>query len=168
MASAEAPGEGGAATASNSDLSPNEYSFNLSPDWELRNYTHHIRAIFPLLGKDRPPTDHPPQSRSLSDWVCSWDNDDTLRNVPRRDSDLNERRVFMKRLLTVVVLVGLLVPSMRAAEKPADNPPPAVKVGDMAPDFTLTDQNNNKVSLHDFKGKKNVALAFYIFAFTGG
>ena len=38
----------------------------------------------------------------------------------------------------------------------------------MAPDFTLTDQNGNKVSLHDFKGKKNVALAFYIFAFTGG
>ena len=36
------------------------------------------------------------------------------------------------------------------------------------PDFTLTDQNGNKVSLHDFKGKKNVALAFYVFAFTGG
>jgi peroxiredoxin len=39
----------------------------------------------------------------------------------------------------------------------------------MAPDFTLPDQTfKNKVSLHDFKGKKNVALAFYIFAFTGG
>jgi peroxiredoxin len=24
------------------------------------------------------------------------------------------------------------------------------------------------VSLHDFKGKKNVVLAFYVFAFTGG
>ena len=43
-----------------------------------------------------------------------------------------------------------------------------LKVGDMAPDFTLQDQSGNKVSLHDFKGKKNVALAFYIFAFTGG
>ena len=38
----------------------------------------------------------------------------------------------------------------------------------MAPDFTLTDQNGNKVSLSEFKGKKNVALAFYVFAFTGG
>ena len=39
----------------------------------------------------------------------------------------------------------------------------------MAPDFSLRDQTfKNKVSLHDFKGKKNVALAFYIFAFTGG
>ena len=48
-------------------------------------------------------------------------------------------------------------------------PPLALKVGDEAPDFTLPDQTfKNKVSLHDFKGKKNVALAFYIFAFTGG
>ena len=47
-------------------------------------------------------------------------------------------------------------------------PPPKIKVGDMAPDFTLQDQNGKKVSLHEFHGKKNVALAFYIFAFTGG
>ena len=47
-------------------------------------------------------------------------------------------------------------------------PPPKIKVGDMAPDFTLEDQNGKKVSLHEFRGKKNVALAFYIFAFTGG
>jgi len=47
-------------------------------------------------------------------------------------------------------------------------PDPTVKVGDMAPDFTLMDTHRNPVSLHDFRGKKNVALAFYIFAFTGG
>ena len=47
-------------------------------------------------------------------------------------------------------------------------PDPAVKVGDMAPDLTLMDTHRNPVSLHDFRGKKNVALAFYIFAFTGG
>jgi len=75
----------------------------------------------------------------------------------------------MNRLITTVLAAGMLLPTMRAADKPAETPPPpAVKVGDMAPDFTLTDQNGNKVSLHDFKGKKNVALAFYIFAFTGG
>ena len=75
----------------------------------------------------------------------------------------------MNRLITTVLAVGMLLPTMRAANKPAETPPPpTIKVGDMAPDFTLTDQNGNKVSLHDFKGKKNVALAFYIFAFTGG
>jgi hypothetical protein len=54
-------------------------------------------------------------------------------------------------------------------EAPAPPPAPALKVGEMAPDFSLRDQTfKNMVSLHDFKGKKNVALAFYIFAFTGG
>lgn len=71
----------------------------------------------------------------------------------------------MKRILAVALLAAAVVPALRAADTP---PPPTIKVGDMAPDFTLTDQNGNKVSLHDFKGKKNVALAFYIFAFTGG
>ena len=54
------------------------------------------------------------------------------------------------------------------AEKKDVLPDPAVKVGDMAPDFTLMDTHRNQVSLHDFRGKKNVALGFYIFAFTGG
>jgi cytochrome oxidase Cu insertion factor (SCO1/SenC/PrrC family) len=71
----------------------------------------------------------------------------------------------VKRILAVALLAAAVVPALRAADTP---PPPTIKVGDMAPDFTLTDQNGNKVSLHDFKGKKNVALAFYIFAFTGG
>lgn len=43
-----------------------------------------------------------------------------------------------------------------------------LKVGDKAPDFTLPDQNGNKVKLSEFEGKKNVVLAFYVLAFTGG
>ncbi len=43
-----------------------------------------------------------------------------------------------------------------------------LKVGDKAPDFTLTDTNWKKVRLSDFLGKKNVVLAFYVLAFTGG
>jgi peroxiredoxin (alkyl hydroperoxide reductase subunit C) len=43
---------------------------------------------------------------------------------------------------------------------------PAVKVGDAAPDFTLVDQNGQPRSLHDYRGKKNVALAFYVWAFS--
>jgi len=45
------------------------------------------------------------------------------------------------------------------------------KVGDMAPDFTLKyfDGNDLKdVSLSQYRGKKNVVVAFFIFAFTGG
>lgn len=47
-------------------------------------------------------------------------------------------------------------------------PEPKFKVGDMAPDFTLLDTKMQKIQLSSFRGKKNVALAFYIFAFTGG
>jgi len=43
-----------------------------------------------------------------------------------------------------------------------------LSVGDKAPDFTLPDQNGNRVKLSDFLGKKNVVLAFYVLAFTGG
>jgi peroxiredoxin len=49
--------------------------------------------------------------------------------------------------------------------------PLKIKVGDVAPDFTLLEYDGHSVkpvSLHDFKGKKNVALAFFVFAFTGG
>jgi peroxiredoxin len=43
-----------------------------------------------------------------------------------------------------------------------------LKVGDTAPDFTLPDNNNHPVKLSDFRGKKNVVLAFFPAAFTGG
>ena len=70
-------------------------------------------------------------------------------------------------MFTIAVSAGLSMP--RAQEPQKGGPPePAVKVGDMAPDFTLLDQNRKPVSLHDFRGKKSVALAFYVFAFTGG
>lgn len=73
----------------------------------------------------------------------------------------------MKKLLAVVLLTtGLALTAPTQTKQPP--PDPKIKVGDVAPDFTLSDQNGNKVSLHDFKGKKNVALAFYVFAFTGG
>ncbi|WOX05702.1 thioredoxin-dependent thiol peroxidase [Microbulbifer pacificus] len=42
------------------------------------------------------------------------------------------------------------------------------KVGNLAPAFTLNNQNGNKVSLKDFKGKKNVVLYFYPKALTPG
>ena len=81
----------------------------------------------------------------------------------------------MRKTIGILLLgmLGLMTPragtSLAAqTEKKDVLPDPAVKVGDMAPDFTLMDTNRKQVSLHDFRGKKNVALAFYIFAFTGG
>ncbi len=43
-----------------------------------------------------------------------------------------------------------------------------LKVGDMAPDFTLLSDQWKPVKLSDYRGKQNVMLAFYVLAFTGG
>jgi peroxiredoxin len=43
----------------------------------------------------------------------------------------------------------------------------AVEVGDVAPEFTLPDQNKQQVSLSQFKGEKSVLLVFYPLAFSG-
>jgi peroxiredoxin len=42
----------------------------------------------------------------------------------------------------------------------------AVEVGDEAPDFELNDQHNSPVRLSNFRGRKNVVLVFYPWAFT--
>lgn len=45
---------------------------------------------------------------------------------------------------------------------------PKVEAGQKAPDFTLPAQDGKGVSLHDFQGKKNVVLYFYVKDFTPG
>lgn len=45
---------------------------------------------------------------------------------------------------------------------------PMPTVGMKAPDFSLPVSRDQKVSLSDFVGKKNVVLAFYPLDFTGG
>lgn len=62
-------------------------------------------------------------------------------------------------------------PKKETPKKEAPPPPLKLKVGSVAPDFTLLafdGKELKKVSLRDYRGKKNVALAFYVFAFTGG
>ncbi len=75
-------------------------------------------------------------------------------------------------LLAFGLLAALAPPSSYAADKKAEPLPPLkLKVGDTAPNFTLlqfTGHDLKKVSLSDFRGKKDVVLAFYVFAFTGG
>lgn len=41
-------------------------------------------------------------------------------------------------------------------------------VGEKAPEFSLPVTRDEKVSLSDYSGKKNVVLAFYPLDFTGG
>ena len=89
---------------------------------------------------------------------------------------------MLKRLLSVLFLTATLAVAA-VAQQPTASPtkPPAVstpaalvppkthlRVGQPAPDFKLSDTEGKEVSLHDYKGKQNVVLAFYVLAFTGG
>ena len=76
--------------------------------------------------------------------------------------------------LAAFLLSGMLLtvasPGLAQSGQPA-SAPNMPKVGDMAPDFTLkySDGTGLKtINLSDYRGKKNVVLAFYVFAFTGG
>ena len=78
--------------------------------------------------------------------------------------------VFAASILAGVMAVTSAVPLLAQSKKPA---PPAnmPKVGDVAPDLKLQyfdGKDLKDVTLNQYRGKKNVVLAFYVFAFTGG
>ncbi len=80
-------------------------------------------------------------------------------------------RKKLSKLLIISLLGGMLSLAEAkpvAAQSAAKSMP---KVGDMAPDFKLEyfdGKEDKEISLSQYRGKKNVVLAFYIFAFTGG
>jgi cytochrome oxidase Cu insertion factor (SCO1/SenC/PrrC family) len=77
----------------------------------------------------------------------------------------------MKRLTLLMTGAAMAASALLAQQQPAPqglNPQLKVHVGDEAPDFSLPDNNNKPVKLSDFRGKKNVVLAFFVAAFTGG
>jgi hypothetical protein len=95
---------------------------------------------------------------------------------------------MIKKIFSVIFLLAAASMAMAQGDPPKTSapatpskpaaPPAAphtnLKVGMAAPDFTLPstivgpDKKTVRYKLSDFKGKKNVVLAFYVFAFTGG
>ena len=77
----------------------------------------------------------------------------------------------MRALLTMG-LVGALAAVTVIAQAPAPNAAPAVptvvKVGDMAPDFTLQGTDGKTHKLSEYRGKQAVVLAWFPKAFTQG
>jgi hypothetical protein len=71
--------------------------------------------------------------------------------------------------LHTVSAIALAACAGLMAQQPGD--PAPLKVGDVAPNFTLSGTmggKNAKYTLADFKGKNPVVLAFFPAAFTGG
>lgn len=73
--------------------------------------------------------------------------------------------MYRKSLLSVVLIA--LFSAIAMAQQPTAGKT-HLKVGDRAPDFTLRATDGNTYKLSDFRGKKNVVLAIYVLAFTGG
>jgi len=75
----------------------------------------------------------------------------------------------MKRVLAAALLLAALpAPALLSTAQNEKVAKISLKVGDTAPDFTLLSDQWKPVKLSDFKGKKNVLLAVYVLAFTGG
>jgi hypothetical protein len=85
----------------------------------------------------------------------------------------------MFRVVPLALVACLLATALASAQAPgaAAPPPPTIKTGDAAPDFTASyltaaDANGRRerktVKLSSFKGQKNVVLAFFPAAFSPG
>ena len=72
------------------------------------------------------------------------------------------------RHLVVAGIVFALICAGLNAQQGITPPHTHLKVGDMAPDFTLPATTGGTIHLADFRGKSNVVLAFFPAAFTGG
>jgi len=74
-------------------------------------------------------------------------------------------------LAVLLALSSMGSMSSSAAAADQSKPPMKLKVGDMAPDFKLSyfdGKDLKDVTLSQYRGKKQVMLGFFIFAFTGG
>jgi hypothetical protein len=84
-----------------------------------------------------------------------------------------EQERSMKRLLAVCLLLAMssvlkLAPAEPQNKEKEEVAKMSLKVGDKAPDFNLLSNEWKPVKLSDYYGKKNVFLAVYVLAFTGG
>jgi peroxiredoxin Q/BCP len=72
----------------------------------------------------------------------------------------------MRGLLSIGVL--MMTAATVAAQGPAPAVPTVLKVGDMAPDFSLPGTDGKTHKLSDYRGKQAVVIAWFPRAFTGG
>lgn len=78
------------------------------------------------------------------------------------------KRLFAGCLVLAMTPLFAGSPARSPSQKKDEVAKVSLKVGDVAPDFTLLSDQWKPVKLSDYRGKKNVLLAVYVLAFTGG
>jgi hypothetical protein len=82
---------------------------------------------------------------------------------------ISRMEISMKRTLALGLLAAALAAAPAAPQAgKSEVAKMTLKVGDTAPEFTLLSDGWKTVKLSDYRGKKNVFLAVYVLAFTGG
>jgi peroxiredoxin Q/BCP len=74
----------------------------------------------------------------------------------------------MRLPLMIAVLAACIGSVSSLAQAPAPAPTPTLKVGDMAPDFSLPGTDGKTHKLSDYRGKTAVVIAWFPRAFTSG
>jgi len=78
------------------------------------------------------------------------------------------RKIHWMNMIVVAAMAGTMVMGATRTQEDVKVSHTSLKAGDMAPDFTLLDNKWKQIHLSDYRGKKNVVLAFYVLAFTEG
>jgi len=78
------------------------------------------------------------------------------------------RKPIMPLLIVLFAATIFTLPLTQAQQAQPQLAHTFLKVGDVAPDFSLRSSQGTTVKLSDYRGKQNVILAFYVLAFTGG
>lgn len=66
----------------------------------------------------------------------------------------------MPSTLLLILMIVITVPANYSSLPHSQRDSP-VAIGEVAPDFTLADENGNKVTLSESRGKSPVVLVFY-------